>query len=147
MGLSARINHCYRSVPRQVLFSYVVEDGNNSPNLTWAGSFVLGANGVDDGASEDWILRRSTNPVTPANLSLPDPVYPLARGGSTIYINTTGRPKVRHLSSRRTLLPGWLFSALTRKAWTVIFGVDGLTPVEVEVEHATQKQNSVRCAR
>lgn len=94
MGVSARINHCYRSVPRQVLFSYVVEHGNNSPNLTWTGSFALGANGVGDGGSEDWILRRSTNYVTPANLSLPDPVYPLARGGSTIYINTTGRPKV-----------------------------------------------------
>lgn len=72
--------------------------GEHSPNITWAGSLALGANievmeGVD-GGSEDWILRQSTNPSTPADVSLPEPVSPLARDGSTIYVNTTGRPKV-----------------------------------------------------
>lgn len=78
----------------QVVFSYVVETGDQSTNVTWAGSAALGANGIGDGGSEDWILRRSTNPVTAANLTLPDPTYPLAQGGSTIYVNTTGRPQV-----------------------------------------------------
>lgn len=77
---------------------YVVDYGEHSPNLTWAGPLSLDANGAgedDGGGSEDWILRLSTNPSTPANVSLPVPVYPLARGGSTIYVNTTGRPHVR----------------------------------------------------
>ncbi|CAM9383721.1 unnamed protein product, partial [Laminaria digitata] len=83
----------------QVRFSYVVDPGDFSPNLTWAGPLSLGANGIGTRGSEDWILGRSTNPTTPANLSLPDSTYPLARGGSTIYVNTTGRPKVVNVTS------------------------------------------------
>lgn len=44
------------------------------------------------------MLRRSTNPLTPADVTLPDPAYPVARDGSTICVNTTGRPKVRRTS-------------------------------------------------
>lgn len=129
--LIARVIHCRRPVLRQVLFSYVVGYGDSSPNITWAGPFALGANGVADGGSEDWILRRSTNPVTPANLSLPNPVYPLARGGSTINVNTTGRPKVSYLSFVECNPSGWVFTALTSTVLRAgIFRVDGLTPVD-----------------
>ncbi|CAM9243696.1 unnamed protein product, partial [Ectocarpus sp. 8 AP-2014] len=88
----------------EVQFLYTVDYGDHSPNVTWAGSLSLGANvgeegEVGEGGSEDWILRRSTNPSTPADVSLPDPAYPLARGGSTIYVNTTGRPQVTNVTS------------------------------------------------
>lgn len=82
----------------QVQFLYVVDYGESSADVTWAGSLALGANGAgDDGGSEDWILRRSTNPSTPADVSLPYPAYPLAPAGETIYVNTTGRPQVCYL--------------------------------------------------
>lgn len=82
--------------PRQVQFLYVVDYGEVSPDVTWAGSLALGANGAgEEGGSEDWILRRSTNPSTPADVSLPAATYPLAPGGEEIYVNTTGRPQVR----------------------------------------------------
>ncbi|CAM9102436.1 unnamed protein product [Scytosiphon promiscuus] len=87
----------------EVRFMYAVHYGEQSPNVTWAGSLALGANveamvGVQ-GGSEDWILRLSTNPSTPADVSLPEPVYPLARGGSTIHVNTTSRPKITNVTS------------------------------------------------
>lgn len=81
----------------------MVDYGENSPDVTWAGSLALGANGVgEEGGSEDWILRRSTNPSTPADVSLPDPASPLAASplaatsGETINVDTTGRPQVWH---------------------------------------------------
>lgn len=82
---------------------YTVDYGDHSLNVTWAGSLSLGANVGEggeggEGGSEDRIVRRSTNPSTPADVSLPDPAYPLARGGSTIYVNTTGRPQVSQSS-------------------------------------------------
>lgn len=73
----------------------MVDYGESSADVTWASSLALGANGAgEEGGSEDWILRRSTNPSTPADVSLPDPAYPLAGAGETIYVNTTGRPQV-----------------------------------------------------
>lgn len=73
----------------------MVDYGEYSPDVTWAGSLSLGANGAgEEGGSEDWILRRSTNPSTPADVTLPDPAFLLARGGETISVDTTGRPQV-----------------------------------------------------
>ena len=100
----------------------MVDYGENSPDLTWAGSLALGANGVgEEGGSEDWILRRSTNPSTPADVSLPDPASasPLAQAGETIYVDTTGRPQVCHF------LPS-MFASLVRRLLhsNFEFGVD-----------------------
>eukprot|EP00752_Nemacystus_decipiens_P003960 g3626.t1 len=84
----------------EVQFLYVVDYGETSADVTWAGSLALGANGVgEEGGSEDWILRRSTNPSTPADVSLPDPAFALAPGGETVYVNTTGRPQVTSVTS------------------------------------------------
>ena len=93
---SSQVSHSSpSSISIQVIFLYVVDYGEESVDLTWADSLSLGANGVgEEGGSEDWILRRSTKPSTAADVSLPEPVYPLAAGGSTIYVNTTGRPQV-----------------------------------------------------
>lgn len=95
----------------QVRFSYMVRTGDVSTNLTWAGASALGANGAGDGGEEDWILRRSTNPRTLADVTLPYPSHPLATGGSTICVNTTGRPKVL-----RSSICTWICPLTRRRA-------------------------------
>ncbi len=78
--------------------------GENSLDVTWSDSLSLGANGIgEEGGSEDWILRLSTNPSTPADVSLPDPPDPLATAGSTIHVNTTGRPQVPYYVSHENI--------------------------------------------